>query len=134
VYSIAHKATKNVPRLMAAVAASLLTIYIVEAIASSSTSKASSLEGEIPGMVFGVLSTVLFVAAFALEFRKRSIVTSGLLISGGAAMGTLSIARDVLAESGMANIATSFANTASIGYIIMGLGLLHLVKLRESRD
>jgi hypothetical protein len=134
VYSIAHKATKNVPRLMAAVAASLLMIYMVEAVESRSTSREPSLEGEIPGMVFGVSSTVLFVAAFALELRRRSIITSGLLISGGAAMGTLSMARDVLAESGMANIATSFANAASIGYIIMGLGLLHLVKLRENRD
>jgi hypothetical protein len=49
-------------------------------------------------------------------------------------MGTLPIARDALSDSGVANIATSFANVSSVGYIIMGLGMLHLAKLLEAKD
>lgn len=134
VYSITHKATEKVPPLMAAIAASLVVIYIVGELEFTSSASWLFSNGEASGMVFGVLSAVLFVTAFVLELRKRSIITAGLLVSGGATMGTLSMAKDVLAESGIVNIALSFSYASSIGYIIMSLGLLHLVKLLESKD
>ncbi len=134
-YRITQKTTGNASRIMATVAAGLLLMYVVEATQQRSPARTLiPVDEESWGTVFGISSAVLFVAAFALELRERSAVTSGLLISGGATMGTLSIARDALAESGMANIGVGFASVSSVGYIIMGLGILHLAKLRESRD
>lgn len=92
------------------------------------------IDAESRGIAYGVSSAVLFVAAFLLELRERSMVTSGLIIAGGATMGTLAIARNALSEAGVANIAPGFANVSSVGYVIMGLGILHLAKLRESKD
>lgn len=134
-YRTAQKSTGNASRVMAAVAAGLLLVYMVEAVDRGSPSRTLfPVDDETRGAVYGVSSSVLFIAAFALELRERSTITSSLLIAGGATMGTLSIARDALSESGVASIAPSFATASSVGYVIMGLGILHLVKLRESRD
>lgn len=121
-------------RVTATVAAALLLTYMIEITWKSPTAAFLAMDAESRGIVYGISSAVLFVAAFLLELRERSAITSGLIISGGAAMGTLAIAKNVLAEAGVANVATSFANVSSVGYVIMGLGILHLVKLRESKD
>lgn len=131
----AGKSARFASRVMATIAAALLVAYMAEIIwQSSPTAELVPIDAESKGIAYGVSSAVLFVAAFLLELRERSIVTSGLIISGGATMGTLAIAKNVLAEAGVANVATSFANVSSVGYVIMGLGILHLVKLRESKD
>lgn len=136
VYSrIKHRNALSVSRLLAIAAALLLLIYIADAFAiRTPVTDTIPFDRETRGSVFGGSAVALFIAAFVLELRERSRITSGLLISGGATMGTLSLARDALSDAGMANIATNFANASSLGYIIMGLGILHLVKLREARD
>ncbi|MEM3159921.1 MAG: hypothetical protein QXJ74_03975 [Nitrososphaera sp.] len=121
-------------RVMATVAAALLLSYMVELVWQTLPITAFlAIDAESKGMIYGVLSAVLFVAAFLLELREKSMITSGLIISGGATMGTLAIARNTLSELGVANISASFAGVSSLGYVIMGLGILHLVKLRENR-
>lgn len=136
VYSrIKQRNALAVSRLLAIAAALLLLIYIIDAFAvSTPVTDTIPFDSETRGSIFGVSAVALFIAAFALELGDRSRITSGLLISGGATMGTLSLAKDALSEAGMANIAMNFANASSLGYIIMGLGILHLVKLREARD
>lgn len=133
-YRIMLKSKVKASRLMAAVVGGILLIYVVETMDLGSSRMLIMIDDESEGMVFGIPSAVLFIAAFVLELKERSAITSSLLIAGGATMGTLSIARDALSESGMANIATSFANVSSVGYVIMGLGILHLVKLQEAKD
>lgn len=124
----------TISRLIAAVSTILLLTYLADAISQESSETGFILvDSEVKGGFFGITSAILFIAAFVLEFRERSMITSVLLISSGALMGTLAIANDALSDLGIAEIATSFANAASVGYIIMGLGILHLVKLRESR-
>lgn len=122
-------------RVMATVATALLFAYMAEVIWQGfPTEELVAIDAESRGIAYGVSSAVLFIAAFLLELKERSVVTSGLMISGGATMGTLAIARNALAEAGVANVATGFANVSSVGYVIMGPGILHLIKLRESRD
>ena len=122
-------------KVIAAIAAALLLAYMVEITWQRLPASAFlAMDDESKGIIYGASSAVLFVAAFLLELRERSAITSGLIISGGAAMGTLAVARDALADAGVANVATGFANVSAVGYVIMGLGILHLVKLRESKD
>ncbi|HEX6068035.1 MAG TPA: hypothetical protein VFZ05_04465 [Nitrososphaera sp.] len=122
-------------RVMATIAAALLLAYMAEIIwQRSPTTELVAIDAESRGIAYGVSSAVLFVAAFLLELKERSVVTSGLIIAGGATMGTLAVARNALAEAGVANIAPGFANVSSVGYVIMGLGILHLIKLRETKD
>ena len=132
---IAERNALTTSRLMAIVGVVVLLTYMVEAIEQKASGRTFlAMDAEVKGMVFGISSVALFIAAFALELRERSMITSGLLISGGATMGTLALAKDALSDAGIAGITTGFANSASVGYVIMGLGILHLVKLRESRD
>lgn len=131
---VAGKNVRVASRVMATVAAALLLSYMVELVWQTLPITAFlAIDAESKGMIYGVLSAVLFVAAFLLELREKSMITSGLIISGGATMGTLAIARNTLSELGVANISASFAGVSSLGYVIMGLGILHLVKLRENR-
>ncbi|MEM2140782.1 hypothetical protein [Nitrososphaera sp.] len=131
---VAGKNVRAASRVMATVAAALLLSYMVELVWQTLPITAFlAIDAESKGMIYGVLSAVLFVAAFLLELREKSMITSGLIISGGATMGTLAIARNTLSELGVANISASFAGVSSLGYVIMGLGILHLVKLRENR-
>lgn len=134
-YKIIQKNARVASRLMAIAAAGLLLTYMLEATEQRLSGAAlPATDHEVEGAIFGVSSVVLFVAAFVLELRERSLLTSGLLISGGATMGTLAIVRDMLAEAEMANISTNFANASSVGYVIMALGILHMAKLWESKN
>lgn len=131
----AGRNARTASRVMATVAAAILLAYMVEITwQRSPTTMILATDTETRGIAYGVSSAVLFVAAFLLELRERSAITSGLIISGGAAMGTLAIAKNALSEAGIASVSAGFASVSSVGYIIMGLGILHLVKLRESKD
>jgi hypothetical protein len=70
-YRISQKTAGNASRIMAAMAAGLLLMYVVEAMDKLPAKTLIVMEEETKGAVFGVSSAVLFVAAFALELRER---------------------------------------------------------------
>ena len=126
--------TLTISRFMAAVSAVLLLTYLIDVISQESSDTSFILiDSEVKGGLFGITSATLLIAAFVVELKERSMMTSITLISSGVLMGTLALANEALSDEGIGDIAASFVNASSVGYIIMGLGILHLVKLQESR-
>jgi hypothetical protein len=115
---------KKTSEVLAIIAMVLLLTYIAD-VATAHGNK----EGFLPmnaaqrGMIFGTSSIILFLLSFAIGFGEKSKITTILLITGGALIGT-----SVLASSIMAGIQSSFGIVIIIGYIIMGLGILRAVQ------
>lgn len=83
------------------------------------------------GMVLGGLSIILFLAAFAINWKANSMSTAILLIAGGAIMGTSVLAATMMSEGGLAGISGSFAGVIIVGYVIMGLGIWQALRIRK---
>ena len=81
---------------------------------------------------FGISSVILFFLAFEIDIRgkKETSVTTALLITGGAIIGTTALGVSVMDRGGlMATILT----VCLIGYVIMGLGILRAIQRRRVR-
>lgn len=82
------------------------------------------------GMLFGTSSIILFIAAFAVAFNeRRARLTAILLIAGGALMGT-TVLGAIMMAGGFAAVSTTFHAVMVLGYIIMGLGVALVLKMR----
>src|SRR5919198_3314128 len=114
---------KRTSEALAIIAMVLLLIYIADAATAQANKK-----GFLPmnaaqrGMIFGTSSIILFFLSFAIGFREKSKITTVLLITGGALIGTSVLASSAMAKGGLAGIQSSFRIVIIIGYIIMGLG------------
>jgi hypothetical protein len=120
---------KKTSEVLAIIAMVLLLTYIAD-VATAHGNK----EGFLPmnaaqrGMIFGTSSIILFLLSFAIGFGEKSKITTILLISGGALIGTSVLASSIMAKGGLAGIQSSFGIVIIIGYIIMGLGILRAVQ------
>jgi hypothetical protein len=84
------------------------------------------------GMILGTSSIVLFFVAIGIGFRERSRVTGGLVTAGGAIMGTSVVIASAMGEGGLGSIRGSFLGIIVVGYIIMGIGILMLVRTKKT--
>jgi|SRR5919198_6510703 hypothetical protein len=120
---------KRTSEVLAIIAMVLLLIYITDA-ATAQGNK----EGFLPmnaaqrGMIFGASSIILFILSFAIGFGEKSKITTVLLTTGGALIGTSVLASSIMAKGGVAGIQSSFGIVIILGYIIMGLGILRAVQ------
>jgi hypothetical protein len=120
---------KRTSEVLAIIAMVLLLIYIADA-ATAQGNK----EGFLPmnaaqrGMIFGASSIILFILSFAIGFGEKSKITTVLLTTGGALIGTSVLASSIMAKGGVAGIQSSFGIVIILGYIIMGLGILRAVQ------
>jgi hypothetical protein len=120
---------KRTSEVLAIIAMVLLLTYIADA-ATAQGNK----EGFLPmnaaqrGMIFGASSIILFILSFAIGFGERSKITTVLLTTGGALIGTSVLASSIMAKGGVAGIHSSFGIVIILGYIIMGLGILRAVQ------
>ena len=120
---------KRTSEALAIIAMVLLLTYIADAATAQANKK-----GFLPmnaaqrGMIFGTSSIILFFLSFAIGFREKSKITTVLLITGGALIGTSVLASSAMAKGGLAGIQSSFRIVIIIGYIIMGLGILRAVQ------
>jgi hypothetical protein len=120
---------KKTSEVLAIIAMVLLLTYIAD-VATAHGNK----EGFLPmnaaqrGMIFGTSSIILFLLSFAIGFGEKSKITTILLITGGALIGTSVLASSIMAKGGLAGIQSSFGIVIIIGYIIMGLGILRAVQ------
>jgi hypothetical protein len=134
---------KIASEVLVSVALSLLVIYILDV----GVSMLNNSDGFLPlsakerGMIFGGGSIILFVIAFGIGINVASRLLTVLLIIGGAIMGTTVLISSFVvptqgsnsmnssSDSGQAQIlAPQFIGIIVIGYIIMGMGILRMLR------
>lgn len=122
--------------VVAAIAMGLLLLYVVDAAVAMSAGEEGT--GFLPmdeaqrGMILGGPSIILFLAAFAINWKAYSMTTAVLLIAGGAIMGTSVLGATLMSEGGLGEISGSFAGVIIVGYIIVGLGIWQILRIRRS--
>jgi hypothetical protein len=84
------------------------------------------------GMILGTSSIVLFFVAIGIGFRDKSVMTGALVTAGGAIMGSSVLLASAMGEGGLGSIRGSFIGIIAVGFIIMVIGILMLVRTRKS--
>ena len=134
---------KIASEVLVSVALALLVIYILDV----GVSILNNSDGFLPlsakerGMIFGGGSILLFVISFGIGINVASRILTVLLIIGGAIMGTSVMISSFIvptqdsnsmnssSDSGQAQIlAPQFLGIIVIGYIIMGMGILRMLR------
>ena len=126
-------------QIIAAVALALLLIYFIDVLTSMLINEPGFLPftSKDRGLLFGGSSIALFIISFIVGWKIYSKVLAVLLIVGGALIGT-SVLVSTFVTPQLTNtldefkIVTpplpQFIGIIIIGYIIMGLGILKVVK------
>ncbi len=123
-----ESAKKKVSEITAVAAMILLLTYLVDAAVGQGEVGFLPMDEKERGMIFGLSTITLFFVAFGVGIREKSAITTILLIVGGVLIGTSVLAASLMAEGGLASISGSFLGVIIVGYIIMGLGILRVVK------
>lgn len=124
--------SRRISEFVAIAALIILLTYIADAAIGQGKSGFLPLTAGQRGMIFGTSSIVLFFVAIGIGFKERSRVTGGLVTAGGAIMGTSVVLASAMGEGGLGSIRGSFLGIIVIGYIIMGLGILLLVRTKKA--
>ena len=138
-----QRTRKIASEVLVSVALALLVIYILDV----GVSMLSHSDGFLPlsakdrGMIFGGGSILLFVISFGIGINVASRLLTVLLIIGGAIMGTTVLISSFIvptqdnnsmnssSDSGQSQIlAPQFIGIIVIGYIIMGMGILRVLR------
>lgn len=115
---------KRISEYLAVAAMLILLTYIADAAVGQGKMGFLPLTAAQRGMFFGMSSIILFFVAFGIGFKERSRLTSILLVAGGAIMGTAVLGASAMGEGGLGSIPASFIGIITIGYIIMGIGIV----------
>ncbi len=119
---------KKVSEITAIAAMILLLVYLGDAAVGQGEIGFLPMSEKERGMIFGLSTIILFFVAFGVGFREKSTITTILLIVGGMLIGTSVLIASLMAEGGLDSISSSFLGVIIVGYIIMGLGILRIVK------
>ncbi len=106
----------------------LLLVYLVDAAVGQGEIGFLPMSEKERGMIFGLSTIILFFVAFGVGIREKSAINTILLIVGGMLIGTSVLIASLMAEGGLDSISSSFLGVIIVGYIIMGLGILRIVK------
>ena len=123
-----ESAKKKVSEITAVVAMILLLTYLVDAAVGQGEIGFLPMSEKERGMMFGLSTIILFFVAFGVGIREKSAINTILLIVGGMLIGTSVLIASLMAEGGLDSISSSFLGVIIVGYIIMGLGILRVVK------
>ena len=135
---------KIASEVLVSVALALLVIYILDvgvSMLSHSEDGFLPLSAKERGMIFGGGSILLFVISFGIGINVASRLLTVLLIIGGAIMGISVLISSFIvpppdsndtnssSDSGQSQIlAPQFIGVIVIGYIIMGMGILRVLR------
>jgi hypothetical protein len=119
---------KKISEITAIVAMILLLTYLVDAAVGQGEIGFLPMSEKERGMIFGLSTIILFFVAFGVGIREKSVINTILLIVGGMLIGTSVLIASLMAEGGFDSISSSFLGVIIVGYIIMGLGILRIVK------
>ena len=119
---------KKISEITAIVAMILLLVYLCDAAVGQGEIGFLPMSEKERGMIFGLSTITLFFVAFGVGIREKSAINTILLIVGGLLIGTSVLAASLMTEGGLDSISSSFLGVIIVGYIIMGLGILRVVK------
>ncbi len=130
---------KIAAEIIVSIAFILLAVYIADAgIARSNNGHGFlPLSAKDRGMIFGGGSLILFLISYGIGFNIKSRILTILLIVGGALIGTSIListfiipANSNLPSNNSMNqlISPQFLGIIIMGYIIMGLGILRVLR------
>ena len=125
-------APRRISEFVAIAALIILLTYIADAAIGQGKPGFLPMTAGQRGMILGTSSIVLFFVAIGIGFRERSRVTGGLVTAGGAIMGTSVVIASAMGEGGLGSIRGSFLGIIVVGYIIMGIGILMLVRTKKA--
>lgn len=82
------------------------------------------------GIYLGLPSVFLFFLSFGFGFRQRAKITTSLLIAGGALLAVSKIIEPTLGLNLYLAVALPYVyiSLIAMGFIILGLGLLRIVR------
>jgi len=106
----------------------LLLVYLVDAAVGQGEIGFLPMSEKERGVIFGLSTIILFFVAFGVGFGTKSAINTILLIMGGMLIGTSVLVASLMAEGGLTSISGSFLGVIISGYVIMGLGILGIVK------
>ena len=119
---------KKISEITAIAAMILLLVYLVDAAVGQGEIGFLPMSEKERGMIFGLSTIILFFVAFGVGIREKSAINTILLIVGGMLIGTSVLIASLMAEGGLDSISSSFLGVIISGYVIMGLGILGIVK------
>ncbi|MER5176645.1 MAG: hypothetical protein ABJB76_08655 [Candidatus Nitrosocosmicus sp.] len=130
-------------KIAAEIIVSIAFILLAAYIADAGIARSNNGHGFLPlsakdrGMIFGGGSLILFLISYGIGFNIKSRILTILLIVGGALIGTSILIstfiipdHSVLPSSNSTNqlISPQFLGIIIVGYIIMGLGILRVLR------
>lgn len=123
--------TRKAPKVFAIVAMILLLIYLADAGVGKGKAGFLPLSASERGGLIGAPSIIFFVASFIGSFQESSKITTSLLIAGGALMSSSVLVASAMSKDGIMGISTSFLLVVIIGFIIMSMGLFHILRKKH---
>lgn len=130
-------------KIAAEIIISIAFILLAAYIADAGMARSNNGHGFLPlsakdrGMIFGGGSLILFLISYGIGFNIKSRILTILLIVGGTLIGTSILIstfiipdHSVLPSSNSTNqlISPQFLGIIIVGYIIMGLGILRVLR------
>jgi hypothetical protein len=121
---------KRISEILAIVAIVLLSIDTVGTFIAKGGDRFLPLTDQQSGILLGISSIILFFLSFGFGFRKKAIVTTVLLIAGGAILAVSKLLEPTLGLNLYLAVALPYLyiSLIAIGFILIGLGLLRAVR------
>ena len=124
---------KAAAEIMVIAAMAILLVYILDAMVAEGETGFLPMTAEERGRTFGTSSMILFFVSFGVGYKERSIILTSTLIAGGALMGTSVLAASAMAEGGLSEAPGAFIAVIIVGYIIMALGILRIIRGKDKK-
>jgi hypothetical protein len=124
---------KAAAEIMVLAAMAILLVYILDAMVAEGETGFLPMTAEERGRTFGTSSMILFFVSFGVGYKERSIILTSTLIAGGALMGTSVLAASAMAEGGLSEAPGAFIAVIIVGYIIMALGILRIIRGKDKK-
>jgi hypothetical protein len=121
---------KRISEILAIVAIVLLSIDTGETFIAQGGKRFLPLTDQQSGVLLGISSIILFFLSFGFGFRQKARVTTVLLIAGGAILAVSKLIEPTMRLNLYLAVALPYIylSLIAIGFILIGLGLLRVVR------
>jgi hypothetical protein len=124
---------KVAAEIMVIAGMAILLVYILDVMVAEGETGFLPMTAEERGRTLGTSSMILFFVSFGVGYKERSIILTSILIVGGALMGTSVLVASAMSEGGLSEAPGAFIAVIIVGYIIMALGILRVVRRKDKK-
>jgi hypothetical protein len=126
--NLKFKRRTNISETLAITAISLLSLDTINTFTSQGGNGFLNLTDRQSGIFLGLPAVFLFFISFGFGFKRKTRITTSLLIAGGALLGVTKIIEPTLGLNLYLAIAVTpvYISLIIIGFILLGLGLWRL--------